>query len=522
MNMKKSKMTRKKKNISDAVIKNGQEIYEKWNSEKLTSRKIVEFVESTIDSVRTDRNRAASCLFALYMRIKKRYASPLSRIIFYFSLRKEMYALKRLEKALDVTENAGGVAAAMEVDLKELVERVRIENIIDDVDDTVHGGKRVEKSEESEIEMDLELDSANKKSEELTNDNQEEHLEIEEKGESADEKTQDSSNNTSNEETTSNVATDDQHADNATPSDAVAENNAVLELNSNNETAQEHQNDAVEVLETREEINAPSEMSEQVIDALGQPQAQNTEVAEGMQVVGDIQQATYIFTNNTVTTDEMVLEGISELMQIAAEQDVFGLNNGQTPGNQISQDALDEQEYVDYLRFQQWKENSRSEVSGGDSHGEEYDSSSLIIPSSEVQNPLPNHLFENVPDRISDPEPEPVPEPVKQPEPKPVQQPVQQPVPQSNSNPVVKQPENKDVRQPIQVNLMEDPDFDSVVRINTNISSESVAQFYEYKAAQFKEYIDQLAAEFKFQAPEILGRPNLEEVYRQAGIVPGV
>jgi hypothetical protein len=122
-----------------------------------------------------------------------------------------------------------------------------------------------------------------------------------------------------------------------------------------------------------------------------------------------------------------------------------------------------------------------------------------------------------VPDHIPDPVIEPIPDPV----PNPLLN--SKPVPNPVSAPADNPQENKDVREPIRVDLMEGVDLETAIQINTNISLESAAHIYEYKASIMREHLEQLAAEFKMPDPvEIIGRPNLEDVYRQSGLALSV
>lgn len=516
MNMKKSKKSRGKMNISDAVIKRGRDIYEKWVAEKFTSRRIVEFVACAASDARNDSAEAVSCLFALYTRIKNRYASSFSRIAFYFSLRREMHALKRLERALKLGDSAPSLREVLEIDLKTLAERIRIENIIDDVDDTAHGGKHTEKSGDAEPELEA------KRLDELSDNNRDERLDFDEKGERADEKAEDLNTANVGEERKGSVA-NDQRVDNAPANNAYIDTAEIIESSDRSEAPQEQQPENLEFFEVKQENNAPNEISEHIIDTQGASPIQNTEVADKIQIGGDLQQNTSAVINNTDADGEVTLNTAVDTVRIPENKNVFGENNAQAVEDQISQKELDEKEYEDYIRFLQWKENSRSGSSEVESasHTPINDSVSNETP----ENKLPNHLFDSAHETVPQPVPDPVPDPVIEPIPDPVPNPLlnSKPVPNPVSAPADNPQGNKDVREPIRVDLMEGVDLETAIQINTNISLESAAHIYEYKASIMREHLEQLAAEFKMPDPvEIIGRPNLEDVYRQSGLALGV
>lgn len=137
----------------DAVIKRGYAVYEEWNKNNISSRKIVKSVERAVSS--ENAVEALALIFALDLRVKERYKGIVKRLLGYFSLRRERNALKRLKDKLNISDSAD-IRDAIEIELKNIRERLG-ENDPDDENNENHGGKQAEMSGK-------ELKKANEKS----------------------------------------------------------------------------------------------------------------------------------------------------------------------------------------------------------------------------------------------------------------------------------------------------------------------------------------------------------------------
>ena len=138
----------------EGVIVRGYAIYDEWNADRRSSRKIVRCVARAISTARTASAKSAfvealACLFALDMRITERYNTLLRCLFLYFSWRRETGALKRLKFSLHIEEGVD-VRTAIELELEKLRENLEAEEA-DDADDETHGGKRNGKAEEEVV-----------------------------------------------------------------------------------------------------------------------------------------------------------------------------------------------------------------------------------------------------------------------------------------------------------------------------------------------------------------------------------
>ena len=137
----------------DAVIERGYSVYDEWNKNNISSRKIVKSVESAVSS--GSAVEALALLFALDLRVKERYKGIVKRLLGYFSLRRERNALKRLKNKLNISDNAD-IRDVIEIELGKIRELLS-ENDPDAENNENHGGKQTEKSGE-------ELEKVDKKS----------------------------------------------------------------------------------------------------------------------------------------------------------------------------------------------------------------------------------------------------------------------------------------------------------------------------------------------------------------------
>lgn len=180
---------------ADAVIRRGYEICDEWEANKPSSRSVVAQVERAVSATRQKQKKAAAvealaCLFALDMRIEKKYSSLLVRLFFYRSWRRETQALKLFKNTLRISESETDIRNAIEVTLQRLRERIEAEET-DEEDDQTHGGKRNGKAEEEAV-------AEEKGEEQASEEKTEETAEAEE---AAEEKTEEGSKETQAEET---------------------------------------------------------------------------------------------------------------------------------------------------------------------------------------------------------------------------------------------------------------------------------------------------------------------------------
>ena len=139
-----------KKHTADGVITRGYEIYDAWNSKKLSSREIVGVVERAVAAARSKRKKAAriealALLFALDMRIKERYHNLWRCLFFYFSWRRESRALAHLKGVFRIP-NGEDVRDSIEIQLQKIREKLS-DAETDDGSDETRGGKRNGKSD---------------------------------------------------------------------------------------------------------------------------------------------------------------------------------------------------------------------------------------------------------------------------------------------------------------------------------------------------------------------------------------
>ena len=476
MHMKNSKIAHDKIHVSDTAIHAGHLLYEKWKREGYTSRKIARQAELAAASARADSIGAVSCLFALYMRIKERYADKVSRIIFYFSLKREMYALQSLEKALHIAVITQDVHTAIEVDLKKLGERIKIDDIIEDGDDTTHGGKH------TEIPDEIEVDINSKKLDQAVNNKQDEHLNTDENREVTEQKNEEATRTFSEKPT--NEATNNQQVNDARANDAFSDNAPVFETGEREQGGHDAQNEFYQHNEFKEEINAADQISEQIIDTHTEIQAQNTEVAENVQTVGDLQQA--ITTSGTVITDEAVFNNTAEItdgsyMNTPPPDDTDVLSN--RPSEEVMKDTSYDDIYYDDLER---NAKLRERASVDDNATAERDEvTTRVVPDAMRGEYLTLQKVEREP--IASPKIE---------------------------QELVAPPQNKqEKRVPIRVDLMSDVDNETAINITNSISTESVVQLLEYRAEVFREQVNLTLAELGLEEMnEVVGLPNLDDI----------
>ena len=493
MHMKNSKIAHDKIHVSDTAIHAGHLLYEKWKREGYTSRKIARQAELAAASARADSIGAVSCLFALYMRIKERYADKVSRIIFYFSLKREMYALQSLEKVLHIAAITQDVHTAIEVDLKKLGERIKIDDIIEDGDDTTHGGKH------TEIPDEIEVDINSKKLDQAANNKQDEQLNTDESREATEQKNEEATRTFSEKPT--NEATNNQQVNDARANDVLADNAHIFEAGEREQGVHDAQNEFYQHNEFKEEINAADQISEQIIDTHVEIQAQNTEVAETVHAVGDLQQATTA-APSTVITEEAVFNNTVEMtddsyMNTPLKDNIDVLSN--RPQEEVPEDtSYDEIYYDDLERNARMREGA---LVDDNAPVERDEASTRVVPDAMHGEYLTLQKVEREPIASPKIEQELVAPPKVEQKPKAEQKPVAP-------------PQNKqEKRVPIQVDLMADVDNETAINITNSISTESVVQLLEYRAEVFREQVNLTLAELGLEEMnEVIGLPNMDDI----------
>lgn len=181
--------TDRKQYNGDEVIERGYEIYDEWKVGRLSSRRIVIFVERVISIFRVKRRggafiEAVACLFALDMRIKEKYSSLLRCILSYFSWRRETRALVVLKGALNIPLGETDIRAAVELVLVALREDIDGDET-EGSDDETRGGKRNGKAEEELT------DAEEKQQDKASEDAAEEITDSEEKEEASEKNAED-------------------------------------------------------------------------------------------------------------------------------------------------------------------------------------------------------------------------------------------------------------------------------------------------------------------------------------------
>ena len=140
---------------ADAVIARGYAVFDEWEEKNFSSRKIVDAIEHAIFAMKQNRTKLAgmealSCLFALDLRVNKKYDTFLQRLFLYFSWRRETRAMMRLRSVFHFSIDETDIRTVIEVELQRLREKLDGEES-DDGDDETHGGKRNGKTEEEEV-----------------------------------------------------------------------------------------------------------------------------------------------------------------------------------------------------------------------------------------------------------------------------------------------------------------------------------------------------------------------------------
>ena len=140
------------KNTGDAVISRGYAIFDEWAEKKLSSRKIVDSVNSAVGAVKQNKTNAAisealSFIFALDLRVNEKYGSFWNCLIHYFSWRRETGALRQYKNTLHITEKTD-IRTAIEIELQRLREKLEGKEFDDGKDEDKRGGKRNGKAEE--------------------------------------------------------------------------------------------------------------------------------------------------------------------------------------------------------------------------------------------------------------------------------------------------------------------------------------------------------------------------------------
>ena len=137
---------REEKYTYDEVMNRANAIHGEWAAKKIPSRQIVNSVEAAVFAVEEDNAleagvEALAYLIALDLRVKERYKSIIQRIFRCFSYYREKNALSRLKVTFDI-DGSNDIRTAIEVELKNLRERVESSVIDDDDSDSTNGGKR--------------------------------------------------------------------------------------------------------------------------------------------------------------------------------------------------------------------------------------------------------------------------------------------------------------------------------------------------------------------------------------------
>ena len=127
------------------VIHRGYNIYDEWTNGKLSSRKIVSYVERAVATLKSQKTKSAyrealSCLFALDLRVKEKYNSTLKCLLHYFSWRRETRTLKKTKLTFKFSEGTD-IYTELEIKLALLHESL-VEELIDDDANNSGGGKR--------------------------------------------------------------------------------------------------------------------------------------------------------------------------------------------------------------------------------------------------------------------------------------------------------------------------------------------------------------------------------------------
>ena len=160
-NSEKERMENEKSNTGyekmtgDTVINRGYEIHDEWEEKGYSSRRIVACTVGAAARLAEKRTSARSLealayLFALDMRIGKRYGSFWRCIFLYLSWRRERRALATLKDALNIPSGMKDTRTAIEAELEKLREKTESEEEDVDDDEKSGGGKRNNKSTEKD------------------------------------------------------------------------------------------------------------------------------------------------------------------------------------------------------------------------------------------------------------------------------------------------------------------------------------------------------------------------------------
>ena len=250
------------------VIERGYEIYDAWEIQKSSSRSITAHVNQIVSVIAQSKAKAASpdvlaLLFALDVRIKKKYHSLWKCIFSYFSWRRETQAFKRLKGTFSFADAQEDIRTLLEIEIQKLQENIEPEEE-DDYDDQTHGGKHNGKAEE-------EPTVAEESGEEQTvEDRPEELLNEEREQETAEEKTEGVSEQILAEEAVEELSEElgNQTESNNTPTEDP-------ELESDENTEQIHQE---EIREPKEENNGFDQESEPNTDKTQETKTYNDAV----------------------------------------------------------------------------------------------------------------------------------------------------------------------------------------------------------------------------------------------------
>ena len=235
----------------DSVIKRGYKIYDEWEAKRLSSRKIVAFVERAVFNIEQNKSKSAridalSCLFALDLRVTEKYDTFWKCLVHYFSWRREIGALKRLKVSFHISDDED-IRAAIEIELQRLRENIETEES-EEGDDETHGGKRNGKSEEETVAAEENAQ------EQAPEENAEEMTDAEESKEVSEEKAEAVSEEMTTDEPI-NESEEKQQNDELTQEEAE-----IPEQEEKEQIVQEEQS------ELKEENNGPDEASEPSTD----------------------------------------------------------------------------------------------------------------------------------------------------------------------------------------------------------------------------------------------------------------
>lgn len=454
-------MTNTEKYTGNSVIERGYEIYDGWQDKKLPSREVVRSVEAAVATVKNRGTKevlaeALSYLFALDLRIKERYNSLLHYIIYFFSRRREISARNFLCGTLNISEEYDDIRSVIEVELLKI--REMLEESESDGDDETRGGKRNGKSEEDAATEEKGFEESEEEAIEETPDLEEEKEASEEKEEPTEELTE----------------------------EKTAEENSPEEAEPTEE---------VEVTEEGEPVSEEDvETEEEAVKAEADTPA-TEEKTEGAKANDGID---VFYTDQVDFFDLSTKSGNSE-KQSGAERptlldDILFHEKGNNPDS--------DKEVIREDRGEKGKVNNQKENSNGEKEAvaegkEEYlRGTEKTAGDKGIQNAQKTAEGQQVQNAVNQTEGE----EVQSPE----QSTVQNVEPAEN---VTQSEAPKETREPVQVNMKIDHENMMRMKINENLSEESVLSYRDALEASMREHIKITLAGFGMDDNvEIVGR----------------